>query len=69
MTDRPLVALRARRTSGKAHLGLPMTGSTRHNDTLCGRRLSDAEALPWKNTAPEDRCARCARRLAESWAQ
>lgn len=32
---------------------------------LCGRYLSRPETLPWEDTAPEDRCPRCVKRLAQ----
>lgn len=31
--------------------------------SLCGRYLFNPETLPWENTAPKDRCHRCADRL------
>ena len=32
--------------------------------TLCGRTLGSPERIPWEQTAPEDRCRTCARRVA-----
>ena len=32
-------------------------------DTACGRTLSAPQIVPWEQTAPEDRCTRCAARV------
>lgn len=55
-----LVAIRAKRTSGRAHLAAEHTPSGFGRATRCGRALSAPEEVSWDQTAPEDRCTRCA---------
>lgn len=67
LTQQALVALAARpalRTRrGRAHLQAP-GGVAGFEATVCGRSLSGAQVLPWGQTAPEDRCARCSKAAA-----
>lgn len=57
------VAIRTKRTAGRAHLAAAHS-SPFGRATACGRSLSTPEELPWERTAPQDRCARCARLAA-----
>ena len=53
-----LVAIRSKRTSGRAHLAASWTSSF-GRATVCGRALSNPEEVAWDQTAPEDRCVSC----------
>lgn len=54
-----LTAARTHRNAGRAHV---WTGQRTGPwfDTACGRGLSNPELVPWAQTAPQDRCKRCA---------
>lgn len=56
---RPLVAVRTRRVTGRAHLYVGPGADAAHELTRCGLLLGDTELVPWLQTAPEDRCTRC----------
>lgn len=56
---RPLVAVRTVRVTGRAHLHVGPAQSPGQELTQCGLILSNAELVPWLQTAAEDRCTRC----------
>lgn len=64
MTE-PLMAIRQRDALTKAHLDSGKSWN-RWRFAVCNMGVLNAETLPWDNTAPADRCKRCAKRAEAS---